>query len=179
MEPLPIQSAMQQLSTPQLTDSNQVAINQAIKKKTIDPTLSQQLAQGYNPSAISQAIASLSPNSDSPSAQIGKAIQTPAYAGLCLKWVDDQQGNTTRYPTAYADFQAHAKAGDIQTSDKIPSGARIYFSPNESNGNMGHVGIYEGNGKFISATDNGVKTFPIKDWENMTGQMYLGFTTSK
>lgn len=32
---------------------------------------------------------------------------------------------------------------------------------------------------FTSATDNGIKTFAIKDWEKYTGQKFIGFSTSK
>jgi hypothetical protein len=150
------------------------ATNQAVLKKRQQSM--QQFTNSFPQYQISQAMATVNPKSNAPQAQIGKAISTPNYAGLCLKWVDDQQGNSNRQPTAYADYQAHAQQGDVSASLKdIPIGARTYFSPNDSNGGLGHVGIYAGNGKFISATDNGIKTFAIKDWEAATGQSFLGW----
>lgn len=125
-------------------------------------------------STISQAMGIL--NDKSTIGQVGKAIQTPNYAGYCLKWVDDQQGSTNRLPTAYADYQSKAQAGNMNDSDNPPVGARVYFAPDQSNKNMGHVGISQGNGKFTSATDNGIKTFSLQDWEKYTGQKFLGWS---
>ena len=164
-QPDPTQPA---LPTPEDTLA---ATNSALLKK-------KQLAdkQNYSAATLSQAMAQVAPNS--PAGKVGKAIATPNYANLCLKWVDDKQGNTSRQPTAIADFQANAQAGNISTSNKIPDGARVYFSPDKSNGDAGHVGISNGDGSFTSATDNGIQTFKIADWERYTGQSYIGFSTS-
>ena len=132
-------------------------------------------AMNYSPAEISQAMASVAPNS--PAGKIGQSIATPAYAGLCLKWVDDQQGTSQRQPSAIMDFQANQDK--IQTSNKIPSGARVYFAPDASNNNDGHVGIANGDGSFTSATDNGVKTYNIQEWEKYTGQQFIGWADTK
>jgi hypothetical protein len=165
----PVQGAAQQID-PQEQIQQNIMQGAALKKKKTQEV-------DYTPSAISQAAAVLSPNSKDPQAQIGKAIATPNYAGYCLKWVDDQQGNQNRQPTAIADYQARSQAGQIQTGDKIPDNARVYFNADPSNGNMGHVGIYNAKSDtFTSATDNGVKSFSIPAWEKYTGQSMIGWS---
>ena len=127
--------------------------------------------------AISQALGVVGDKSTQ--GKVGQAIATPAYAGYCLQWVDDQQGNKgARQQTAYADFQQNQAAGNISTKGTPPKGARVYFAPNDTNGGMGHVGISTGNGNFTSATDNGVQTFNIQQWDKYAGQDYIGYSTS-
>src|ERR1035437_639861 len=166
------------LPTPQDTLA---ATNSALIKKKQKAT--QDANNSYSPAQLSQAMAQIAPNS--PAGEVGKAIATPAYAGECLRWVDDKQGNTSRQPAAIADFQANAQAGNISTSDKIPSGARVYFAPDASNATpdypngAGHVGISNGDGSFTSATDNGIKTFALKEWSKYSGQRFIGWSNSK
>lgn len=154
--------------------SKQIAsIEDAIKKKNEQAWLSMPNQQG----PISQALAQLNPTGSDTQTNIGKAIKTPAYAGYCLKYVDDKTGNTNRQPTAFADYEVNAKSGNIQTSDKnIPSGARVYFAPDATNGKMGHVGLMNSDGSFTAATDNGIQSFTIPDWEKYSGQKYIGAT---
>jgi len=171
----PIKLAMTQVNTPGIDsnpDDKLPAMSQAL--------LQQQQAnmqQAFPQSAIAQAMAQVDPKGESKLSEVGKAIKTPAYAGYCLQWVDDKQGVTgSRQPTAYADYQARAQQGDVKESTKdIPDGARVYFSPDSSNGGMGHIGIANGDGTFTSATDNGVKTFSLNDWIKITGQKFLGW----
>lgn len=101
------------------------------------------------------------------------------YSGLCLKWVDDQLGNTNRQPTAYADYLERKNKGLIINSLKnIPDGARVYFAPSPSNKNLGHIGIYNAKTKtFTSATENGIETYTIDGWEKLTNQKFLGWST--
>lgn len=176
MDPL-AQAAQQQTQQPQPTaEDTLAATNSALIKKRQKET--QDANNSFTAAQISQALAVASPKSNSPQVNIGKAIATPAYSGLCLKFVDDKQGNTARQPTAIADYQANAQAGNISTSEKIPANARVYFAPDDSNGGNGHVGISNGDGSFTSATDNGIKTFAIKEWEKYTGQKFIGYSTS-
>lgn len=158
-----------------LQQQNQ-AVQQALQQKkqaeenALTPT---QTSKSTAP--ISQALGVL--NDKSIAGKVGKAIATPSYAGYCLKWVDDQQGNNTnRQPTAYADYLLHQNEGDIATKGTPPKNARVYFGPNATNGEMGHVGISNGNGTFTSATDNGIQTFDIKAWEKYAGQTYIGYS---
>lgn len=176
MEQNPAQLAIQQ-QAPSVTTPLSQTVQQITQQQSPDP------ATEERQSAIAQAakaMAILKPNakgSDETStmSQIGQANQTPSYAGYCLQYVDDQTGNTNRQPTAYADYQANQQSGNIKTSGTPPKGARVYFAPNSTNGNMGHVGISDGNGEFTSATDNGVKTFNIQDWDKYAGQQFIGW----
>ena len=168
----PIQQALQTAQinpTTQMQQSIQTTlqrIRQNMSNNQTDSSLS----------AVTKAIATLSPQSTDTTTQVGKAIQSPNYAGYCLKWVDDQTGKSNRQPTAYADYQTNVQAGNINTSTSdIPKGARVYFAPDSSNGGMGHVGLSNGDGTFTSATDNGIQTFGLSDWEKYAGQKYLGY----
>lgn len=171
----PFAQAGQQTQSPTPTPEETIAAeNQALIKK--QQKQQQQQTEAFNMADLSRAMAILNPNSNSPQVNIGKAIKTPAYAGLCLQYVDDKQGNPNRLPTAYADYEARAQAGLINQSEKnIPSGARVYFAPDDSNGGAGHVGIANSNNTFTSATDNGIKTFSIADWEKYTNQRFIGW----
>lgn len=175
----PLQLAIKQIQNPSVSanpDTTLPGISQALlAKQQAGIQQANVLPQNYKPADIAQAIAKVDPTNKQPIAQIGKAIQTPNYAGYCLKWVDDQQGNTNRLPTAFADYQSKAAEGNINTSNNVPKGSRVYFSPDSSNGDMGHIGISNGDGTFTSATDNGIKTFSIKDWQKITGQSFLGW----
>lgn len=176
-----VQQAAQQVQQQPSPEDVLAATNQALikkKKQEQDKLMQDYQNQSFPVAQISQAAATLKPNNKDTMTQIGKAIATPdyAYSGLCLKWVDDQQGNANRQPTAYADYQTHAQEGDIIASSKdIPKGSRVYFAPDASNGDAGHVGIANGDGTFTSATDNGIKTFSLKDWQNYTGQQFIGY----
>ena len=156
-------------------DTLQATNSALLKKKKL---ANQQLNNSFSPAQISQAMSQVAPSS--PAGKVGKAIATPAYAGMCLAWVDDQQGNkTSRQTSAYNDYLANAQQGKVSTSNKIPSGARVYFSPDASNNGDGHVGIANGDGSFTSATDNGIKTFSIKEWEKYSGQSMIGWANTK
>lgn len=154
---------------------NQVTAMPSIQPMQLQPP--PQNASSQNP--LINALNQLLGGNNSTQGQIGKATATSNYAGYCLQWVDDQQGNKNRQPTAYADYQANQAAGNIQTQGIPPAGARVYFAPNSTNGNMGHVGISDGGGSFTSATDNGIQTFNINDWDQYAGQQYIGFSTAK
>ncbi len=174
----PQQGAFQAAPQPNSEPTQQdllMANSQALTKK-------KQAAQNdpnnpFSPAQISQVMAQVAPKS--PAGKVGKAIATPAYAGFCLRWVDDQQKTQNRQPNAFADYLNNAKAGYVKNTDKAPAGARVYFAPDASNEGMGHVGISNGDGSFTSATDNGIKTFGLKDWEKYTGQKFIGWSPSK
>lgn len=131
--------------------------------------------------AASKAMATLNPNANSKDSasndmsKVGGALTTKNYSNQCLAFVDDQTGNTQRSPTAYADFQKNAQNNNIKTSGTPPKGARIYFAPTADNP-AGHVGLSNGDGTFTGATTNqGIKTFSIKNWENYASQQYIGY----
>ncbi len=110
--------------------------------------------------------------------KVGGALNTNNYSGLCLKYVDDKTGNTDRSPTAYADYQKNAAAGNIHNTGTPPKGARVYFAPTQDNP-AGHVMLSNGDGTGTGATTNdGIKTFSIQDWSKYAGQQYIGYSTS-
>ena len=162
----PVQGAVEQLAQ---TEQQGVAQND-LKRKA----LMQQFEQAPNQqSAISQALGQLGDKSTA--GKIGGALNTNNYSGLCLKWVDDQTGNSARQPTAFADYQQNAASGNIKTSGTPPKGARIYFAPTPDN-TAGHIMLSNGDGTGTGATTSqGIKTFNIKSWENYAGQQYIGW----
>jgi hypothetical protein len=159
------------------------------KQPSLDPQSSQifknvfsSISQGQqndsnNQGAISQALSTLNPNGKDTPTQVGKAIQTPNYAGYCLQWADDKLGNPNRQPTAIADYKAQVNAGNINTSmDNIPKDAKVYWDADATNGNMGHVGLSNGNSTFTAATDNGIQTFTPEEWSQYSGQKFIGWS---
>lgn len=173
MTPQALQIALQQQNQPQQGQMPPSNLSQALKQIQ----LTKQKNQQNNQAAIAQAAATLTPNANDTLTNVGQAIQSPAYAGYCLQWVDDQTGNKNRQPTAYADYQTQAANGNIDSSStNIPKGARVYFAPDSSNGGMGHVGLSNGDGTFTAATDNGIQTFGLSDWQKYAGQQYLGYS---
>lgn len=164
--PSPVQMAQQQLQQYQQQDQQtedgmkqkQQAIQSATKAMNI-----------LNPKADSQD------QTSNAMSKVGSALNTNNYSGLCLKYVDDQTGNKDRNPTAYADFQTNEADGNIKTSGTPPKGSRVYFAPTSDNP-AGHIGLSNGDGTFTGATTNeGIKSFSIKDWEGYAGQQYIGY----
>jgi len=96
------------------------------------------------------------------------------YAGKCQRFVEQAAYGKTglEYSANTAWQNAQNK---VESLNGIKKGDLIYFSPNESNDYDGHVGIYEGNGKFISARDDGIKSDSIDNWRNQTNQIPLGY----
>lgn len=127
--------------------------------------------------AASKAMATLTNGDKSRNtmSKVGGALNTNNYSGQCLKFVDDQTGNSARQPTAYADYQVNAQGGNIKTNGTPPKGARIYFAPTKDNP-AGHIMLSNGDGTGTGATTNdGIQTYNIKDWEKYAGQQYIGY----
>ena len=160
-----------------LKKQNQSAMDQ----QELEKTRQAQYASA-TPQAMKQANTANSANTGGIQNKVQQATTANggAYAGWCLRWVDDQTGNTQRQPTAIADFTTRAQNGQISQSDKIPDGARVYFSANATNNNNGHVGLYDAKtNKFTSATDTGIQSFTIPQWEKYSRQEFLGWSPSK
>ena len=99
------------------------------------------------------------------------------FDGLCEAYAEQQKyGKTGIYPSAIAAW--NNTENRVQGTSGLQPGDQIFFAPNTSNGNFGHTGIYQGNGKFTSATYNGVQTNDLNDWQKNTGQSFLGFIPS-
>lgn len=80
--------------------------------------------------------------------------------GYCELFVENAYGTSGQYPTAQAAYNA------LHTSSSwSPAiGALVWFVPNSGNSYDGHVGMYIGQGYFISATDNGVAIYSLSYW---------------
>lgn len=98
-----------------------------------------------------------------------------AYIGLCEAFVERMtQGAEGIYRSAIDAWNQHQ--GNRQTDlSKAQPGDAIYFAADASNRGFGHTGVYMGNGKFISATDNGIRQYDLNDWQKRTGQKVLGY----
>jgi hypothetical protein len=104
-------------------------------------------------------------------------IGNQAYDDLCEKFAEEAvYGHSNMYANAITAWMQQANHGVIGPSlSGIQPGDLVYFSPNEGNGYNGHAGIYQGNGQFLSATDNGVQLNDIGRWAKSTGQQILGY----
>lgn len=100
-------------------------------------------------------------------------LGTSKFIGYCQSFVRQVTGGKT---TGASAIQAWNNAPTkIQGTQGLQAGDLVYFSPNASNRGYGHTGIYEGNGNFISATNNGIKSTGLTDWMKSTGQKLLGY----
>lgn len=102
-------------------------------------------------------------------AQLGQLNKPNGVSWLnwCLQFVDDMAAsagiNRKRDPTAIADAQDTAAFGPLNTGNP-PRNALVYFS-----GGVGHVGIAEGDGTYVSAgLPGGVQRLPI-NWSSFIG----------
>jgi len=126
----------------------------------------QALAAGANPSTLVYAKQNLG-SSD--------------YKGYCEKFVSDAMQssgeNVQRYGSATEAWNNRPQQTD---TSQISPGDVVYFvaGPNttdEAVKKWGHTGVYSGDGKFISATNAGVKEWDLGVWERLTGQKLLGY----
>lgn len=133
----------------------------------------------------------LDPDTMSPQ-QLFQATQTPIDAanakqelgkheseGWCENWAENMAGIGNQGSTAIGAFNNFASKGKAyQGINGIKQGDFLYFN---GAGGLGHVGIVTeinpqtGEPTFISATDNGVESHSLTDWENYAGQQYLGY----
>lgn len=119
----------------------------------------QQSSSGSVPKDVQNA-ASLSGNTD--------------YNGLCEAFVEQEAGLPNMGGSASDAWDNWVGQGKGRTDmQNAKPGDLIYFS--DPNNEAGHTGIYEGNNKFISATDNGVATYDLGDWTALTGQSINGY----
>lgn len=110
------------------------------------------------------------------------AIKNQSYAGLCESWVEDVTNSSIQGDTAYDSWKnLSSKGKGITGLNGVQPGDLVYFGsdPNSAYGTDGHVGIYNGNGLFTSATDNGVATANIQNWTKTNNQTLLGYVPRK
>ena len=135
------------------------AFNEGIKSTGLDIDTTSAITAGADPETLAFA-----------KAHLGKK----EYQGYCQKFTRLSQGiNESQGGTAIEAWN------NIQNKKPglsgINPGDPLYFSANASNEGMGHTGIYSGNNKFISATDNGIKEYSIPEWQQMTNQSIMGY----
>jgi cell wall-associated NlpC family hydrolase len=75
------------------------------------------------------------------------------FYNLCQRFIENAYGTSGQYRSAAAASNALMKTADPGAADV---GDLVFFRPDASNGNAGHVGIYLGNGEMVSATNSGV-----------------------
>lgn len=99
-----------------------------------------------------------------------------SFAGWCESFAEKMAGKPNMGKSASEAWDNFVSQGKAQTDlGNIQPGNLIYFAPDESNQGDGHVGIYEGDNKFISATYAGVQEWDLNDWQKQTGQQILGY----
>lgn len=106
-----------------------------------------------------------------------KELGSTADNGECQRFVEKAvYGKTGIFPSATDAASYYQQNGQMQTDFKnMKPGSLIYF--NDPNQPDGHVGIYEGNGKMVSATYNGVQEDDVNNWLQATGQKPIGFVS--
>lgn len=147
----------------------QNALDAANSSQTkFDPVTQAALQNAQIPSDVSEAT------------NLGEQSTSSKYNGYCQQFVDDvlQTPAQNRMPTADAAWNNYSQQGLAHSgTDGIQSGDLIYFQ--DPNDPAGHVGLYSGNGKFISATQvdpqNPVQNQSIAAWQDLTGQKVLGY----
>ncbi len=95
-------------------------------------------------------------------------VGSQAWNWLCQKFVENMFGTGGRYASA------KAAAGALMTNrGGTPGrGSLVFFAPDASNANFGHVGIALGGDKFVSATAGGVKVDSLGD--SNWGRLFQG-----
>lgn len=122
--------------------------------------VSQALQNGADPGILGQAFQSLGGNQ---------------FIGMCEAFVEQMtKGKQGLFPSAIAAWNGQKHQSG---TSGMKAGDTVYFDADAGNGYNGHTGIYEGNGNFLSATNNGIREYNINDWENMTGQKLLGYVS--
>jgi 3D (Asp-Asp-Asp) domain-containing protein len=97
------------------------------------------------------------------------------YDGWCMSFVAKATGSSYKGNAIDNWYESPNKVAG--TLEGIQPGDRIFFTGPQTGPEkgLGHVGLYEGLGKFISATDNGVAEYSISKWNSITGQTVLGY----
>lgn len=93
------------------------------------------------------------------------------YYNLCQRFIENAYGTSGQYRSAAAASGALNWGTDFDQADV---GDLVFFRPDQSNGNYGHVGIYLGNGEMVSATNGGITRDNIQTnpyWRNL----FVGF----
>jgi phage-related protein len=84
---------------------------------------------------------------------------------LCQRFVEMAFGTSGKYPSAWSAAQALM----TNRGGNPPRNSLVFFRPDSTNANFGHVGISLGDNRFISATANGVRIDDLNSgyWGNL------------
>jgi hypothetical protein len=89
----------------------------------------------------------------------------------CEVYVEQRVGWGNQGVTAYAAYQRLAGLGLVHAGPPDTPGEVVYFGPSSDNEGAGHVGVYDGDGRFTSITYYGLQQEPMADWH----APYLGW----
>ncbi len=132
----------------------------AMGHPTAAQATTQALQNGADPNSLSSAKQKLGDQS---------------YIGYCEAFTEQVTvGHQGIWPSAISAWNGQQDKA-VQGLDGVQPGDAIYFAPDQSNSGYGHTGVYSGDNRFVSATDNGVQETNLNDWQNMTGQQILGY----
>ena len=131
-------------------------------------------------SQITGNYADNSPSDISEATNLGEQPTASKYNGYCQQFVDDvlQTPPQNRQATASDAWNNYAQQGLAHSgTEGMQPGDLIYFE--DPNDPAGHVGLYSGNDKFISATQvdpqKPVQNQSIAGWQDLTGDKVLGY----
>ncbi len=99
-----------------------------------------------------------------------------SYNGYCQAFVEQTTyGHQKMFPTAIDAWNSYNQNKQaVQGTQGIKPGDIVYFTPTPKVP-AGHTGIYQGDNKFVSATDTGVASNDLNSWQQGTGQQILGY----
>lgn len=89
----------------------------------------------------------------------------------CEVYVEQRVGWGNQGVTAYAAYLRLAGLGLVHAGPPDAPGEVVYFGPSPDNEGAGHVGVYDGAGRFTSITYYGLQQEPLAGW----GAPYLGW----
>ena len=89
----------------------------------------------------------------------------------CEVYVEQRVGWGNQGVTAYAAYLRLAGLGLVHAGPPDAPGEVVYFGPSADNEGDGHVGVYDGAGRFTSITYYGLQQEPLAGW----GAPYLGW----
>ena len=105
------------------------------------------------------------------------------YNGMCQQFVGDVTGNKTKGASAVDAWDNNLDKA-VPNTQGMKAGDMVYLLGNSPDApgqsfDFGHAGIYEGNGMFISATDNGVKEENLDKWTKDNNQTVIGYIPNR
>ena len=89
----------------------------------------------------------------------------------CEQYVEQRFNLGNQGATAYAAYLRLAGLGLVHPGPPPEPDDLVYFGPAPANQFDGHVGVYDGGGRFTSVTFSGVQQYPLAGWD----APYLGW----